>query len=188
MQQLSPTASIQDTQKWLLKNRFNSYARLFSNFSGTHVDHALEWKRAVGSNTDFLNSLSGSDLLKLTREDVVQICGPADGIRLFNALKSRWVWVCVSACLCQDDIILMFDICVCRSVRPRLTVYVCQEGPADERQGSTENGENSISPGLHGKNAPFEPPGLMLVSCLRLPFISLQCITRCIWRSPRLQN
>lgn len=184
MQQLSPTASIQDTQKWLLKNRFNSYARLFSNFSGTHVDNALGCKRAVGSNTDSLNSSSGSDLLKLTREDVVQICGPADGIRLFNALKSR----CVSACLCQDDIILMFYICLCRSVRPRLTVYVCQESPAVERQGSSENGENSISPGLHGKNAPFKPPGLMLVSCSQLPFISLQCIMRCIWRSSRLQN
>ncbi|KAK2517090.1 Ubp1 [Columba guinea] len=44
----------------------------------------------------------GADLLKLTREDLVQICGPADGIRLYNALKSR-------------------------SVRPRLTIYVCQE-------------------------------------------------------------
>lgn len=33
----------------------------------------------------------GADLLKLTREDVIQICGPADGIRLFNALKGRWV-------------------------------------------------------------------------------------------------
>uniref|UniRef100_A0A672HT65 Upstream-binding protein 1 n=1 Tax=Salarias fasciatus TaxID=181472 RepID=A0A672HT65_SALFA len=87
--QLSPTASIQDTQKWLLKNRFSSYTRLFSHFSG-------------------------SDLLKLTRDDLVQICGPADGIRLFNALKSR-------------------------SVRPRLTVYVCQESPQEspllERQG-----------------------------------------------------
>lgn len=31
----------------------------------------------------------GADLLKLTREDLVQICGPADGIRLYNALKSR---------------------------------------------------------------------------------------------------
>uniref|UniRef100_A0AAQ5ZXH5 Upstream-binding protein 1 n=1 Tax=Amphiprion ocellaris TaxID=80972 RepID=A0AAQ5ZXH5_AMPOC len=81
LQQLSPTASIQDTQKWLLKNRFNSYTRLFSHFSG-------------------------SDLLKLTRDDLVQICGPADGIRLFNALKSR-------------------------SVRPRLTVYVCQESPQE---------------------------------------------------------
>ncbi|KAJ3608991.1 hypothetical protein NHX12_023519 [Muraenolepis orangiensis] len=96
-QQLSPTASIQDAQKWLLKNRFNSYSRLFSHFSG-------------------------SDLLKLSRDDLVQICGAADGIRLFNALKSR-------------------------SVRPRLTVYVCQESPSEspllERRGNSENGEPS---------------------------------------------
>ncbi|XP_041867998.1 upstream-binding protein 1 isoform X4 [Melanotaenia boesemani] len=102
-EQLSPTASIQDTQKWLLKNRFSSYARLFSHFSG-------------------------SDLLKLTRDDLVQICGPADGIRLFNALKSR-------------------------SVRPRLTVYVCQESPQEspllERHCTSENGDHSVSPSLH---------------------------------------
>ncbi|XP_032391599.1 upstream-binding protein 1 isoform X5 [Etheostoma spectabile] len=107
-EQLSPTASIQDAQKWLLKNRFNSYTRLFTHFSG-------------------------SDLLKLTRDDLVQICGPADGIRLFNALKSR-------------------------SVRPRLTVYVCQESllespllesPLLERHSTNENGEHSISSSLH---------------------------------------
>ncbi|KAM9738575.1 upstream-binding protein 1 isoform 2-T2 [Menidia menidia] len=102
-EQLSPTASIQDTQKWLLKNRFSSYARVFSHFSG-------------------------SDLLKLTRDDLVQICGPADGIRLFNALKSR-------------------------SVRPRLTLYVCQESaqesPLLERHCSSENGEHSVAPSLH---------------------------------------
>uniref|UniRef100_A0A4W6CZX0 Upstream-binding protein 1 n=1 Tax=Lates calcarifer TaxID=8187 RepID=A0A4W6CZX0_LATCA len=98
----SPTASIQDAQKWLLKNRFSSYTRLFSHFSG-------------------------SDLLKLTRDDLVQICGPADGIRLFNALKSR-------------------------SVCPRLTVYVCQESPREspllERHSTSENGEHSISSSL----------------------------------------
>ncbi|XP_013861192.1 upstream-binding protein 1 isoform X1 [Austrofundulus limnaeus] len=102
-EQLSPTASIQDTQKWLLKNRFNSYTRLFSHFSG-------------------------SDLLKLTRDDLVQICGAADGIRLFNALKSR-------------------------SVRPRLTVYVCQESPQEspllERHCTIENGEHRNSTSLH---------------------------------------
>lgn len=38
----------------------------------------------------FPTRVAGSDLLKLTRDDLVQICGPADGIRLFNALKSRW--------------------------------------------------------------------------------------------------
>lgn len=43
--------------------------------------------------------LTGSDLLKLTRDDLVQICGPADGIRLFNALKSRCV-VCVWSSCC----------------------------------------------------------------------------------------
>ncbi|KAM3836131.1 upstream-binding protein 1-like, partial [Diretmus argenteus] len=103
-EQLSPTASIQDTQKWLLKNRFNSYTLLFSHFSG-------------------------SDLLKLTRDDLVQICGPADGIRLFNALKSR-------------------------SVRPRMTVYVCQESLSDspllERRGNDENGEHSNPSSLYG--------------------------------------
>lgn len=35
--------------------------------------------------------IPGADLLKLTRDDVIQICGPADGIRLFNALKGRYV-------------------------------------------------------------------------------------------------
>uniref|UniRef100_A0A674P198 Transcription factor CP2 n=1 Tax=Takifugu rubripes TaxID=31033 RepID=A0A674P198_TAKRU len=74
---LLPSATPQDAQQWLLRNRFSPFCRLFTNFSG-------------------------ADLLKLTREDVIQICGPADGIRLFNALKGR-------------------------VVRPRLTIYVCQE-------------------------------------------------------------
>uniref|UniRef100_A0A671MI75 Upstream-binding protein 1 n=1 Tax=Sinocyclocheilus anshuiensis TaxID=1608454 RepID=A0A671MI75_9TELE len=101
---LSPTASIQDTQKWLLKNRFNSYSRIFTHFSG-------------------------SDLLKLTREDLVQICGAADGIRLYNALKSR-------------------------AVRPRLTVYVSleasqSESPLLEKRGHSKNGEHSIYHALY---------------------------------------
>nr|XP_045376097.1 upstream-binding protein 1 isoform X2 [Camelus bactrianus] len=65
-EQLQPSATIQETQQWLLKNRFSSYTRLFSNFLG-------------------------ADLLKLTKEDLVQICGAADGIRLYNSLKSRSV-------------------------------------------------------------------------------------------------
>uniref|UniRef100_A0A672G2M1 Transcription factor CP2 n=1 Tax=Salarias fasciatus TaxID=181472 RepID=A0A672G2M1_SALFA len=73
----SHSATPQDAQQWLHRNRFSPFCRLFTNFSG-------------------------ADLLKLTREDVIQICGPADGIRLFNALKGR-------------------------VVRPRLTIYVCQE-------------------------------------------------------------
>ncbi|KAH0626896.1 hypothetical protein JD844_002186 [Phrynosoma platyrhinos] len=35
------------------------------------------------------SSAIGADLLKLSRTDLVQICGTADGIRLSNALKAR---------------------------------------------------------------------------------------------------
>lgn len=41
---------------------------------------------------------SGADLLRLSRHDLVELCGPADGIRLFNALHSqalRTVYVCL---------------------------------------------------------------------------------------------
>ncbi|XP_074219572.1 transcription factor CP2-like protein 1 isoform X2 [Camelus bactrianus] len=76
-QHLLPSASTQDAQQWLHRNRFSQFCRLFASFSG-------------------------ADLLKMSREDLVQICGPADGIRLFNAIKGR-------------------------SVRPKMTLYVCQE-------------------------------------------------------------
>ncbi|XP_043299427.1 upstream-binding protein 1 isoform X2 [Dama dama] len=98
-EQLQPSATIQETQQWLLKNRFSSYTRLFSNFLG-------------------------ADLLKLTKEDLVQICGAADGIRLYNSLKSR-------------------------SVRPRLTLYVCREQPAPQGQQQAAGGGDS------GSAAPF---------------------------------
>nr|XP_022340381.1 transcription factor CP2-like isoform X1 [Crassostrea virginica] len=62
---------------WLHANRFGSYKQIFQNFSG-------------------------ADLLRLTREDLIQICGLADGIRLNNALQSK-------------------------AIRPRLIIYVCQE-------------------------------------------------------------
>ncbi|XP_077339807.1 alpha-globin transcription factor CP2 isoform X2 [Lithobates pipiens] len=93
IQNLLPTSTPQEAQQWLHRNRFAAFSRLFSNFSG-------------------------ADLLKLTRDDVIQICGPADGIRLFNALKGR-------------------------VVRPRLTIYVCQESQQlrEHQQQKHENGE-----------------------------------------------
>uniref|UniRef100_A0A8C8X150 Grh/CP2 DB domain-containing protein n=1 Tax=Panthera leo TaxID=9689 RepID=A0A8C8X150_PANLE len=63
-QDLSPGASILETQQWLHRHRFSSYCRMLANFTGT-------------------------DLLKLTRRDLIQICGAADGIRLFNTLRAR---------------------------------------------------------------------------------------------------
>ncbi len=66
-----------ETSKWLQLNRFSTYARTFSNFSG-------------------------ADILRLTREDLIQICGLTDGIRLYNALHAR-------------------------TIRPRLTIYICSQ-------------------------------------------------------------
>uniref|UniRef100_A0A8D2L956 Grh/CP2 DB domain-containing protein n=1 Tax=Varanus komodoensis TaxID=61221 RepID=A0A8D2L956_VARKO len=75
--QTPESASILETQQWLHKNRFSNYSRVFASYTG-------------------------SDLLKLSRTDLVQICGTADGIRLSNALKAR-------------------------CVRPRLILYVSRE-------------------------------------------------------------
>lgn len=74
---LSPEANAAEVAQWLQYNRFSYYSRVFQNFSG-------------------------ADLLRLTRDDLIQICGLADGIRLNNALQAR-------------------------NVRPRLTLYICQE-------------------------------------------------------------
>uniref|UniRef100_A0A8C4Y700 Grh/CP2 DB domain-containing protein n=1 Tax=Gopherus evgoodei TaxID=1825980 RepID=A0A8C4Y700_9SAUR len=82
-QALNPCASILETQQWLHKNRFSSYCRMLANFTG-------------------------ADLLKLSRSDLIQICGAADGIRLSNALKAR-------------------------CVRPRLTLYMSREPQANGR-------------------------------------------------------
>nr|XP_006815220.1 PREDICTED: transcription factor CP2-like [Saccoglossus kowalevskii] len=61
---LSPDATILQTSEWLQRNRFGAYRKLFQNFAG-------------------------GDLLRLNRDDLIQILGPADGIRLNNALQER---------------------------------------------------------------------------------------------------
>uniref|UniRef100_A0A8U8BP33 Uncharacterized protein n=1 Tax=Geospiza parvula TaxID=87175 RepID=A0A8U8BP33_GEOPR len=61
---LGPCASPLETQQWLLRRRFSSCARVFANFTG-------------------------ADLLKLSRRDLIQICGAPDGIRLCHALAGR---------------------------------------------------------------------------------------------------
>ncbi|KAI8441591.1 hypothetical protein MSG28_015165 [Choristoneura fumiferana] len=75
---LSKEAGGPETQAWLARNRFAQHAPTFANFSG-------------------------ADLLRLSRDDIIQICGLADGIRLFNALHAK-------------------------RIEPRLTVYVSSGG------------------------------------------------------------
>ncbi|XP_047541501.1 transcription factor CP2-like protein 1 isoform X1 [Vanessa atalanta] len=75
---LSKEASSAETASWLARNRFAAHVATFANFSG-------------------------ADLLRLSRDDIIQICGLADGIRLFNALHAK-------------------------RIEPRLTLYVCAGG------------------------------------------------------------
>ncbi|XP_054276157.1 transcription factor CP2-like protein 1 isoform X2 [Macrosteles quadrilineatus] len=66
------SASPQQTMTWLQTNRFAAYLHTFASFSG-------------------------ADLMRLSRDDLIQICGLADGIRLFNALhpRAKTVYLCV---------------------------------------------------------------------------------------------
>lgn len=77
LQPLPSEATAQQTAQWLQSNRFGSYLRVFASFSG-------------------------ADILRLSRDDLIQICGLPDGIRLFNALHSK-------------------------AIAPRLTLYLCVE-------------------------------------------------------------
>ena len=61
---LVTSSTVADTQDWLKRNRFTSFIKMFANFAGR-------------------------DLLTLSRDDLTQICGRADGIRLFNALRVK---------------------------------------------------------------------------------------------------
>ncbi|CAG2053605.1 unnamed protein product, partial [Timema podura] len=76
-QPLPSDASAQQTAQWLQAHRFGQHLRTFASFSG-------------------------ADVLRLSRDDLIQICGLADGIRLYNALHAK-------------------------AIAPRLTVYLCVE-------------------------------------------------------------
>lgn len=57
----------------------------------------------LGAYTKTFSQFSGSDLLRMSKDDLCKICGLADGIRMFNILHSK-------------------------AITPRLTLYVCFEG------------------------------------------------------------
>ena len=71
---LRADATAPEAAQWLMTCRFEKYVTTFAHFSG-------------------------SDILRLTRSDLIQICDLTDGIRLYNSLH-------------------------CQSLRPRSTIYV----------------------------------------------------------------
>ncbi|XP_011700869.1 PREDICTED: transcription factor CP2-like protein 1 isoform X2 [Wasmannia auropunctata] len=62
--ELPPDATTTQTTAWLRASRFNAFESTFASYSA-------------------------SDILRLSRDDLIQICGVADGIRLFNTLHSK---------------------------------------------------------------------------------------------------
>ncbi|KAJ3649128.1 hypothetical protein Zmor_020888 [Zophobas morio] len=77
VEQLSSGASPEQTTAWLVRNRFDRYLETFANFSG-------------------------ADMLRMSRDDLIQICGQADGIRLYNAVHLK-------------------------TIAPKLKIYVCRQ-------------------------------------------------------------
>jgi transcription factor CP2-like protein len=62
--ELTAEADATETYSWLRAHHFHAFESTFSSFSA-------------------------ADILRLSRDDLIQICGLADGIRLFNALHAR---------------------------------------------------------------------------------------------------
>ena len=63
-QALTASSSELEAQQWLADHRFGTFLSLFSSYCG-------------------------ADLLRLSRKDLMDLCGPADGIRLYNTIHSR---------------------------------------------------------------------------------------------------
>ncbi|XP_048523793.1 transcription factor CP2-like protein 1 [Dendroctonus ponderosae] len=78
--QLTQFSNTDETVHWLTINRFDKYLDIFAKFSG-------------------------SDMLRMSKEDFIQICGQADGIRLYNALHLK-------------------------TIAPKLKLYICRENMA----------------------------------------------------------
>lgn len=53
--------------QWLTFHRLNSYTSTFAHFSG-------------------------ADVYRMSKDDLIQICGLADGIRMYNTLHSKYVY------------------------------------------------------------------------------------------------
>lgn len=85
--ELTSESTVEETRVWLQNNRFQNYLTMFVNYTG-------------------------ADLLRLTKQDMIQILGPADGIRLHNSLQAR-------------------------AARPLLTMYICLDS-AQQNSGMKE--------------------------------------------------
>ncbi|XP_032586564.1 upstream-binding protein 1 isoform X1 [Drosophila mojavensis] len=77
-QNIMPESTPAQVTQWLTHHRLTAYLNTFTHFSG-------------------------ADIMRMSKEDLIQICGLADGIRMFNILRAK-------------------------SISPRLTLYASMDG------------------------------------------------------------
>ncbi|EDW02030.1 GH21767 [Drosophila grimshawi] len=77
-QNIMPDSTPAQVTQWLTNHRLTAYLATFTHFSG-------------------------ADIMRMSKEDLIQICGLADGIRMFNILRAK-------------------------TIAPRLTLYASMDG------------------------------------------------------------
>ncbi|XP_050306399.1 transcription factor CP2-like protein 1 isoform X2 [Anthonomus grandis grandis] len=116
--QLTQFSNPDETVHWLTSNRFEKYLDVFARFSG-------------------------SDMLRMSRDDLIQICGHADGIRLHNALHLKAIAPKLKLYICRENTSvfnaiflsshnhqeLVQKLCVMSSMNPEQVKATYIEGP-----------------------------------------------------------
>uniref|UniRef100_A0A674BRE2 Transcription factor CP2-like 1 n=1 Tax=Salmo trutta TaxID=8032 RepID=A0A674BRE2_SALTR len=80
-----------------------------------------------GSDCRYFVNVVGADLLKMSREDLIQICGLADGIQLLSAIKGSPLCVCIQPRLTLGA--LPEKSSLLYNVTPQQISHVYRQGP-----------------------------------------------------------
>lgn len=124
---LRADASQIEANQWLIANRFESHLKTFLNFSG-------------------------ADLLRLTRGDLIQLCGESDGIRLYNCLhhhprrQARCTIYVRSACSPDEDFSAVFlESLTERELKSKLGNLLCTSSGLNGSEASTHPSPSLIT-------------------------------------------
>ncbi|XP_024083807.1 transcription factor CP2 isoform X2 [Cimex lectularius] len=113
----------QQVALWLTLNRY-----------GTHIHQTL-------------STYSGADLLRLSKEDLIQLCGLSDGIRLHNAIHSKCIIPKLTLYICINQKEQVYQVIYLKSLtKLELLVKICQILKIDQVQVSSAylQGPNGI--------------------------------------------
>ena len=109
-QHLLPSASMQDAQQWLHRNRFSQFCRLFASFSGEHLWTARRTYRGLGTLSMGPGCPAAVVCPGTHRRVVAHVCwhwaqglmgGPALGVSACSGLEGRTIWEPFQAAPCR---------------------------------------------------------------------------------------